>query len=122
MGWIDYNICTFASSWTERDLMMETMERIQYFERLLDGVGPVLKDLEAALDRFDGVQGAVQELSAYYGSEDWHADLAEDEAGRLPAGLKRGVLSEDGIYDVLSDHYTLTVRLLDTVSAILKNR
>ncbi len=101
---------------------METIERISHFEQLLDTVTPVLKDLETALDRFDGIQEAVQELSAYYGSESWHADLAEDEAGNLPVDLKRGVLSEDGIYDVLSDHYALTVRLLDTVSAILKNR
>ena len=101
---------------------MEKIERIQHYEGLLDAVAPVLKDLEAALDRFDEVQAAVQELSAYYGSEEWHADLAEDEAGKLPADLKRGVLSEDGIYDVLSDHYALTVRLLDTVSSILKNR
>lgn len=101
---------------------METIERIRHYEQLLDAVAPVLKELETALDRFDGVQEAVQELSAYYGSDEWHDDLAEDEAGRLPADLKRGVLSEDGIYDVLSDHYALTVRLLDTVSAILKNR
>ena len=101
---------------------METIERISHFEQLLDTVTPVLKDLETVLDRFDDIQEAVQELSAYYGSESWHADLAEDEAGNLPADLKRGVLSEDGIYDVLSEHYALTVRLLDTVSAILKNR
>ena len=49
-------------------------------------------------------------------------DFEADDAGKLPKDLKRGVLSEDGIYDVLSDHYALTVRLLDTVSAILKNR
>ena len=101
---------------------METIERIQHYEQLLDSVTPVLKDLEDALDRFDGVQEAVQELSAYYGSEEWHEDLAEDDAGRLPKDLKRGVLSEDGIYDVLNDHYTMTIRLLDTVSNILKNR
>ena len=101
---------------------METIERIRHFEQLLDTAAPVLKDLEAALDRFDYIQEDVQELAAYYGSESWHADLAEDEAGRLPADLKRGVLSEDGIYDVLSEHYALTVRLLDTVSSILKNR
>ena len=101
---------------------METIERIQHFERLLDTVTPALDELEAALDRFDDVQATVQELSAYYGSEEWHADLSEDEAGNLPADLKRGVLSEDGIYDVLALHYALTVRLLDTVSSILKNR
>lgn len=101
---------------------METIERIQHYELLLDTVTPVLNELEAALDRFEQIQGDVQELSAYYGSEEWHADLADDEAGLLPADLKRGVLSEDGIYDVLDNHYALTVRLLDTVSNILKNR
>ena len=45
----------------------------------------------------------MQELSAYYGSEEWHADLAEDEAGNLPRDLKRGVLSQDGLYDLLQD-------------------
>ena len=76
---------------------MEQIERIQHYETLLDRIAPVLENLE----------------------ED---DFEADDAGKLPKDLKRGVLSEDGIYDVLSDHYALTVRLLDTVSAILKNR
>lgn len=42
-------------------------------------------------------------LEAYYTGKDWRADYELDEAGLLPAGLKRGVLSEDGIYDLLSD-------------------
>ena len=101
---------------------MEQIERIQHFEMLLDQVAPVLENLGEALDAFDGIQEDVQELSAYYEGDDWREDFEADEAGRLPKDLKRGVLSEDGIYDVLSDHYALTVRLLDTVSAILKNR
>lgn len=101
---------------------MEQIERIQHFEELLDRVAPVLANLDEALDAFDGIQTDVQELAAYYEGESWREDFEADEAGKLPAGLKRGVLSEDGIYDVLSDHYALTVRLLDTVSTILKNR
>ena len=101
---------------------MEQIERIQYFESLLDRVSPVLANLEEALDAFDGIQEDVQELSGYYESDEWREDFEADEAGRLPLELKRGVLSEDGIYDVLSNHYALTVRLLDTVSTILKNR
>lgn len=101
---------------------MEQIERIQHFEELLDRVTPVLANLDEALDAFDGIQADVQELAAYYEGESWREDFEADEAGKLPAGLKRGVLSEDGIYDVLSDHYALTVRLLDTVSSILKNR
>ncbi|MBR6882208.1 MAG: DUF4298 domain-containing protein [Bacteroidales bacterium] len=101
---------------------MDQIERIQHFETLLDRVAPVLDNLEEALDAFDGIQEDVQELSSYYESDEWRDDFEADETGKLPADLKRGVLSEDGIYDVLSSHYSLTVRLLDTVSAILKNR
>ena len=101
---------------------MEQIERIQHFEMLLDRVAPVLGNLEEALDAFEGIQEDVKELAAYYEDDDWREDFEADEAGKLPADLKRGVLSEDGVYDVLSDHYALTVRLLDTVSAILKNR
>jgi hypothetical protein len=101
---------------------MEQIERIQYYESLMDKVAPVLGNLEEALDAFDGIQEDVKELAAYYDDDAWREDFEADEAGRLPRDLKRGVLSEDGLYDVLSSHYALTVRLLDTVSAILKNR
>ena len=46
----------------------------------------------------------VAELSKYYGSELWKQDFAADEAGNLPPDLKRGVLSEDGIWNLLSDY------------------
>ena len=101
---------------------MEQIERIRHYESLLDRIAPVLENLEEALDAFDGIQEDVNELSAYYESDEWRDDFEADDAGKLPKDLKRGVLSEDGIYDVLSDHYALTVRLLDTVSSILKNR
>ena len=101
---------------------MEQIERIQHYETLLDRIAPVLENLEEALDAFEGIQEEVKELAAYYEDDDWREDFEADEAGKLPADLKRGVLSEDGIYDVLSGHYALTIRLLDTVSTILKNR
>ena len=101
---------------------MGQIERIQHFETLLDRITPVLENLEEALDAFEGIQEDVKELAAYYEDDDWREDFEADEAGKLPAVLKRGVLSEDGIYDVLSGHYALTIRLLDTVSTILKNR
>ena len=96
--------------------IMEQIERIRHFEAMLDRIGPALDALESALDGFDAVQEDVRALSAYYGSDEWNEDYDADAAGQLPAGLKRGV------YDVLDSHYQLTVRLLDTVSAILKNR
>ncbi|MBR4627209.1 MAG: DUF4298 domain-containing protein [Ruminococcus sp.] len=49
----------------------------------------------------NGSAEALSALSSYYGSAAWKRDFAADEAGLLPKELKRGVLSEDGIYDLL---------------------
>ena len=34
----------------------------------------------------------------------WRKDFEADEAGKLPQDLKRGVLSEDGLWNLLSDY------------------
>ncbi|MBO7631719.1 MAG: DUF4298 domain-containing protein, partial [Lachnospiraceae bacterium] len=46
---------------------------------------------------------AVGSLREYYESPDWRADFEADEAGKFPKDLKRGVLSEDGIYNLLDE-------------------
>lgn len=38
-------------------------------------------------------------------------DFEADEAGLLPADLKRGVLSEDAVYDLIVGHRELMTRL-----------
>lgn len=45
---------------------------------------------------------AVQTLRDYYTSDRWKQDYAADEQGLLPADLKRGVLSQDGVHDLLT--------------------
>ena len=45
--------------------------------------------------RFNNALAAIKDDSA---------DFAADEAGNLPPDLKRGVLSEDGIWNLLSDY------------------
>lgn len=68
-------------------------------------------ELSAALDNYEQAQESIAALEKYYGSEEWKQDFADDEAGRLPADLKRGVLSEDGIWNLLSDVSELNLRL-----------
>ena len=41
----------------------------------------------------------------------WKDDYALDEEGLLPKNLKRGVLSEDGIYDALERNRELMERI-----------
>lgn len=50
------------------------------------------------------LQKLLQKLDAYYRSDEWKQDYAADEAGLLPKNLKRGVLSEDGLYHMLEDY------------------
>ena len=68
-------------------------------------------ELSAALENYEAVQEDIAELERYYGSEVWKQDYADDEAGRLPTDLKRGVLSEDGIWNLLEDVCELNNRL-----------
>ena len=94
---------------------MTQLERITHYEEILDKINAAVSDLDRVLETFDAVQPLVRELDDYYGSDDWRQDYADDEAGRLPADLKRGVLSEDGVYDALTDNRELLVRMLETV-------
>ena len=55
----------------------------------------------------EAIKEDIAILDEYYGSELWKQDLADDEAGRFPKDLKRGVLSEDGIWNLLSDYRDL---------------
>ena len=67
--------------------------------------------LSAALERYAEAKETIRALSDYYGSEEWKQDFADDEAGLLPGDLKRGVLSEDAIWNVLSDSRDLEERM-----------
>ena len=77
---------------------MKQIERIQYMENLLDFIIEARKEQNKSAR----IQEAIRILAEYYGSDDWKRDFADDEAGLLPKELKRGVLSEDGIWNVLS--------------------
>ena len=47
-------------------------------------------------------RNAAQVLEAYYTGGQWLADYERDERGGWPAQMKRGVLSQDGLYDLLA--------------------
>ena len=72
-------------------------------ELRMERAAKAVMELSAALDNYAAVQDDIAALEQYYGSEEWKQDYAADEAGLLPADLKRGVLSEDGIWNLLSD-------------------
>ena len=72
-------------------------------EQLFDLAKEAMEEPRMSLDTYEKVQEAIAILSEYYGSDEWKQDYADDEAGLLPKDLKRGVLSEDGIWNLLAD-------------------
>ena len=69
---------------------LDRIERVEKYEKLFD----------EALARRDPEK--LRLLEAYYTSGTWQDDYEADERGELPPDLKRGVLSQDGLYDLLT--------------------
>ena len=91
----------------------EQLRRIRKMERHLVRAASALKRLYSAIDKYDEAKADIAALASYYGSNDWKQDFAADEAGLLPRNVKRGVLSEDGIWNLLEEHRELQERMKD---------
>jgi hypothetical protein len=78
-------------------------ERIEYYEKLFDEVSAAAAQLKTAVDGFNSVSDKINELEKYYSGKDWKKDFTDDEKGKLPPDLKRGVLSEDGLYNLFDE-------------------
>ena len=78
----------------------EVIERVRRMEQYFDCVQEAVKD--GGLED-PAVREMQEELIRYYENGQWLADYQRDERGELPPGLKRGVLSEDGLYNLLGE-------------------
>ena len=91
----------------------EMISRIMQHEMLLERAEQVIGQMETALDAFEGIRRDMQTLEGYYTSPEWKSDYAADEAGMLPDGMKRGVLSQDGIDHLLERYAELNDRMTE---------
>lgn len=90
---------------------MTQLQRIREMEHRLDSALRTLDALEQALEAYRQLRPELEALAAYYTGPLWRQDLADDEAGRLPAELKRGVLSQDAVDALLCRHRALLEQL-----------
>ena len=90
---------------------MNQIERITHMERILNEAAAAAAALEQVLDRCAAVREGLAELEAYYSGGEWMRDFEDDAAGKIPKDLRRGVLSEDAVYDLLTDWRRLRKRM-----------
>ena len=87
--------------------MEEQIERIEDMEGRMDRTWKAVRKLQTAIEQFDGVREDIETLTCYYENGCWRQDYEADEAGLLPENLKRGVLSQDALYDLLAEYGAL---------------
>ena len=94
--------------------MEERIKRIEDMEERMDRTWKAVRELQTAIEQFNGVREDVDALSDYYENGCWRQDYEADEAGALPENLKRGVLSQDALYDLLAEYEALEGQLRTT--------
>jgi len=99
---------------------MEHISEITRMEHHLNDAAAALQEFSAALEKLQAAQVWIHELERYYGSEDWYAHREADDEGLQPADLPRGVLTEDAVYDLLTDNHALAIQMLETAAQMLK--
>ena len=91
------------------------LDRISQMEDRFDEVTRVMAALDEAVSEYADFKSEIKALQDYMESGHWKEDYEADEAGKIPANVKRGVLSEDGLYDLLEE----SGRILERAREIL---
>lgn len=94
----------FFAPWRERAVKDNTnpaVERVTAMGLLFNRVGVAVRERHA----YPELRDNVNTLAEYMESGQWKEDFEADERGELPHNIPRGVLSEDGLYNLLRDPY-----------------
>ena len=89
--------------------MLRQLERYMAIRRIqrrgadFDRLSQAMAQNPASLFEDGRLIAMRKRLLRYYESGAWLADYRRDERGELPPDLKRGVLSQDGLWNLLTD-------------------
>ncbi len=87
------------------------ISRITEMEEKFDSLRQSVRALEDAIMQSQDFRDNYKALKKYMDSGKWLKDYETDEKGELPSELKRGVLSQDGLYDLLQDASDVIISL-----------
>ncbi|WP_347297472.1 DUF4298 domain-containing protein [Dolosigranulum savutiense] len=96
------------------------LERIARYEQLMTELASDMADLEQIMKKLQETQQTATALSKYYSSSDWMLDKDFSESERFPESRTSGVLSEDGLYNLLGEYYEAGVCLMEQGLRMIK--
>ena len=82
-------------------MIQEAIQRVRQMEQYFDMLQDVMCKNPEALQEDVTVKEMLQSLIEYYEGGQWLQDYELDEKGLFPKDLKRGVLAQDSMYDLL---------------------
>lgn len=86
----------------EKEELQYAAERIEHLEKIFDEVTEEFKNNPSSLEN-ESFLRKVSLLTQYMESGQWLRDFELDDKGELPKELKRGILSEDALYNLICD-------------------
>ena len=81
----------------------EAIHRVQKMEQYLDEILETLHEDSQKIFEGEVLQEKLKSLSEYYSNGLWLEDYDRDCAGEFPRDLKRGVLSQDTLYELFDE-------------------
>lgn len=79
------------------------ISRITKMEKIFDDLKFSFEKSKEEFYKNKNLQRKLKVLTNYYENGKWLKDYQLDEENLLPKNLKRGILSQDGIYNFLSE-------------------
>ena len=88
------------------NIMVDQENQVKELEKLLKDVNLKISDYKKLFD--------------YYYSDKRNKDLECDEKNLIPDEINRGVLSEDGLYNLFLDTHDVAILMIETALKMLK--
>lgn len=83
-------------------MLTDTVERVRRMERCFDILLDAAKDDPTVIRKDPKLKVLLTQLLQYYEGGQWLRDYELDERGGIPKEIKRGVLSQDAVFDFLA--------------------
>ena len=99
---------------------MKQKERIEKMEKILSNSSKLSEELEEILDKLEKDSKNYDELIKYYYSNNWVKDKEDFEKDLISDVESAYVLTEDGIYDMMTSSSGTAIRMLELATKILK--
>lgn len=87
----------------KKESIQDRIERIVRMEQEMDELATAWQEQRTKFFLNADMEQKFKNLTDYMENGQWLADYEADERGELPKNLKRGVLSQDALYNLLDE-------------------